>query len=321
MRNPIRLNAFAWLLPALLATLALRADEDPFPTGKRVLFFTKSADFEHTVIKDAAKSAAPRLGEPIPGLAFQVVRALGEKNRIEFVCSKDGSLFSASYLAQFDAFLFFTTGDLTKAGHDGAPPMTPAGKAALLAAVAGGKGFIGVHSASDTFHSPGNLAAGPSRFQDDGDRADDYIKMIGGEFIQHGRQQPSHLIVADPKFPGASAVPTDARLLEEWYSLKNFSPDLHVVLVQETAGMAGPEYARPNYPSTWARMHGRGRVFYTNLGHRDDVWQGALFQSVLMGGVNWALGRVDADLTPNLGLVAPGAQVLPPYVPPPPQRN
>jgi hypothetical protein len=321
MRSPLRLHPLAWLLPALLATLALRADGGAFPTGKRVLFFTKSADFEHTVIKDPAQTPAPKPGGPVPGLAFQVVRALGEKNRIEFVCSKDGSLFSASYLAQFDAFLFFTTGDLTQAGRDGNPPMTPAGKAALLAAVAGGKGFVGIHSASDTFHSPGNLAAGPSRFQDDGDRADDYIKMIGGEFIQHGPQQPSHLIVADPKFPGAADVPADVRLLEEWYSLKNFSSDLHVVLVQETAGMVGSEYARPNYPSTWARMHGRGRVFYTNLGHRDDVWQGALFQSVLMGGINWALGRVDADLKPNLALVAPGAPVLPPYVPPPSLRN
>ncbi len=299
----------------------MRAEEPPFPTSKRVLFFTKSADFEHTVIKDPSRSAAPKPGEAIPGLAFQVVRRLGEKNNIEFVCSKDGSLFTAPYLAQFDAFMFFTTGDLTQAGRDGNPPMTPAGKAALLAAVAGGKGFVGIHSASDTFHSPGNAAAGPARFQDDGERADDYIKMLGGEFIQHGRQQPSHLIVADPKFPGAAAVPPDVRVLEEWYSLKNFSPDLHVVLVQETAGMAGSEYARPNYPSTWARMHGRGRVFYTNLGHRDDVWQGALFQSVLMGGLNWALGRVDADLTPNLGQAAPGAEVLPAYVAPAPRRN
>jgi type 1 glutamine amidotransferase len=156
------------------------------------------------------------------------------------------------------------------------------------------------------------------RYHNDGEAADPYIKMIGGEFIIHGSQQPSHLIVADPAFPGVAAVAPDSRFKEEWYSLKNFAPDLHVVLVQDTSGMVGNPYARPNYPSTWARMYGKGRVFYTNMGHRDDVWNSALFQSVLTGGVNWALGRVDADVSPNLSTVAPGANTLPP---PEPQKH
>lgn len=306
----------AWLIPGLLLSLAARADDAPVPAMRKILFFSKSAGFEHTVIKDPAKSPPPKPGRPIPGLAFQVLRDLGAKHNIEFVFSKDGSLFSADYLAHFDAFFFYTTGDLTQAGVDGNPPMTPAGKAALLAAIAGGKGFIGTHSASDTFHSPGNEEQGPARFQHDGDRADDFIKMIGGEFIQHGAQQVSQLIVADPKFPGASAVPANLALFEEWYSLKDFAPDLHVILVQGTAGMKGIEYARPNYPSTWARMQGKGRVFYTNLGHRDDVWQSPIFQALLMGGIDWALGRVEADVAPNLAQAAPGANTLPKYVAP-----
>jgi type 1 glutamine amidotransferase len=80
--------------------------------------------------------------------------------------------------------------------------------------------------------------------------------------------------------------------------------------------MNGIDYARPNYPSTWIHMYGKGRVFYTNLGHRDDVWTGALFQSVLTGGINWAVGRADADLTPNLKEVAPDAGMLPVRPPP-----
>jgi type 1 glutamine amidotransferase len=60
-------------------------------------------------------------------------------------------------------------------------------------------------------------------------------------------------------------------------------------------------------------MHGKGRVFYTNMGHRDDMWRSAMFQSVLTGGINWALGRVDADVSPNIDKVTPQADVLPAY--------
>ncbi|SDR68694.1 ThuA domain-containing protein [Opitutus sp. GAS368] len=300
----------------ILAALALSASAaDTTPARKRVLVFSKSSGFEHEAIKSVLKDGRP-------GYAFPVLDELGRKNNIEFIFSKDGWRFTPEYLAQFDAFLFYTTGDLTVPKSDprgdGLPPMTPAGKAALLAAVAGGKGFLGVHSATDTFHSAGRNDHVPERFLDDGAAADDFVKMLGGEFIRHGKQQVSKLTVADPKFPGMAAVPAGYAPLEEWYSLKNFAPDLHVLLVQETAGMTGDEYQRPPYPSTWVRMHGKGRVFYTNLGHREDIWTGPVFQAVLTGALNWALGRVDADVTPNLATAAPGANRLPVYVPPAP---
>jgi type 1 glutamine amidotransferase len=313
--NPRILTVALALIAALpAAARAERADAQQAP--KRVLFFTKSAGYEHSVIRDPSLPFKPSPGSEVPGLAFQVLRALGARENIDFVFSKDGSLFSPAYLAQFDAYFFFTTGDLTKVGNDGNPAMSPEGKEALLQAVAGGKGFIGTHSATDTFHSAGVAGQGDGRYRNDGESADPYVKMIGGEFVIHGSQQPSHLIVADPAFPGASAVGPDSRFKEEWYSLKNFAPDMHVILVQDTAGMVGNPYARPSYPSTWARMYGRGRVFYTNMGHRDDVWNSALFQSVVAGGLNWTLGRVDADVSPNLNAAAPGANTLPPPEPP-----
>jgi len=159
------------------------------------------------------------------------------------------------------------------------------------------------------------------RWLDDGENADPYIKMLGGEFIIHGSQQASRLIVADPKFPGIAGVPEDNRMTEEWYSLKDFAKNMHVLLMQDTSGMTGAPYARPSYPSTWARIYGKGRVFYTNMGHRDDMWQSALFQSVLTGGISWAVGRVDADVTPNIDQVAPQANTLPLRPPPAPDAK
>jgi len=61
-----------------------------------------------------------------------------------------------------------------------------------------------------------------------------------------------------------------------------------VILVQETHGMKGQLYRRPPFPATWARMQGKGRVFYTSMGH-DEIWTKPTFRQVLMGGMAWAL--------------------------------
>ena len=301
MKSPVRLLFAVGVILTAFPIGLIAAD--PALSQKKVLVFTKSSGFEHDAIKTD--------GQPGHGYAFRILAAIGQKQRIDFVYSKDGSLITPEYLAQFDAFFFYTTGDLTKPKSDprgdGLPPMTPAGKAALLAAIAGGKGFIGTHSTSDTFHSFGRNDHVVERFENDGDNADDFVKMLGGKFIRHGAQQKSHLIVADAKFPGVSAVPAGFGPLEEWYSLKNFAPDLHVLLVQDTTGMTGAEYDRAPYPSTWVKMHGKGRVFYTNMGHREDVWDNPVFQSVLIGGLNWAVHNMDADVTPNIEQVAPKA--------------
>jgi len=71
-------------------------------------------------------------------------------------------------------------------------------------------------------------------------------------------------------------------------------------------------YQRPPFPSTWARLHGKGRLFFTAMGHREDVWTNPAFQQILLGGIAWALGNVDADITPNVRQVTPKADELGP---------
>ncbi len=299
-------------LVALVCTaLAATAPAATTPAPKKVLYFSKMT------VAPASHTVALRVdGQPSP--SERILTELGAMHAIEFTFSKDGRLFSDEYLAQFDAIMFYTLGDLTKLGLDREPPMTLEGKAALLRAIENGTGFVGLHGADNTFLSPGSEVHGPARYKNDGDNRSDFIKMIGGEFIMHNRQQPARMILTSPDFPGAPSG--DFTLHEEWYSHRNFAPDLHVILVQDTKGMEGNLYERPNYPSTWARVHGQGRVFYTSMGHREDVWTNPLFQDLLMGGLNWALKRVDADLTPNLKEVTPEAHVLPPYVPPAPAK-
>jgi type 1 glutamine amidotransferase len=277
----------------------------PFPLGgtaradspkRKILMFTRSQGFEHSVVKRGKN------GEP--SLAERTVTDLGKKHNFEVHCTKDGREFLPELLGQYDAFLFETTGDLTKEGGDKQPPMPPEGKKALLKAIADGKGFVGCHCASDTFHSPGNRGK-----NQEGDELDPYIVMLGGEFIVHGAQQKAGMHVVDAKFPGAQHL-KDFNLLEEWYALKNFAPDLHVILVQETRDMKGDMYQRPPFPATWARRHQKGRVFYTSMGHREDVWENPLFQELLVGGLSWATANVKADVPPNMKTATPGAYEL-----------
>ncbi len=124
--------------------------------------------------------------------------------------------------------------------------------------------------------------------------------MLGGEFVTHDRPQQAALEVVGPDFPGIGALGGSLAMYEEWYALKNFAPDLHVILVQQTADMIGGCYRRPPFPVTWARMHGKGRVFYTSLGHCEHTWTHSGFQQIALAGLAWVLGRVDADVTPNI---------------------
>lgn len=272
-------------------------------TKRRVLMFTKSSGFEHPGVK--------RVNGQM-GYAERTLVELGKSHGFDVDVTKDGGVFTPANLAQYDAFFFYTTGDLTQPGTDKNPPMTPEGKAAFLEAIKNGKGFIGSHSATDTFHTQPDPPDRSNRYLYQGEKTDPYVKMIGAEFIRHGKQQKARMTVADPKFPGLNAAGDGFEMLEEWYSLKEFAKDLHVLLVQETAGMEGSDYQRGAYPATWARRHGQGRVFYTSMGHREDVWTDPRFQSILLGGISWAVGNVKADVTPNLETAAPRYADLPP---------
>ena len=262
----------------------------PRSATPKVLFFTKSSGYQHSVItrKDGQLSHAEKL-----------LTMLGQHGGFEVVASKDGTMFDPDKIGQFDAFVFETTGILTEKGdHNDGPPMSADGKKAFLDAIAGGKGFVGMHCATDTFHSPPN-------------EIDPYIKMIGGEFIVHGKQQVANLYVCDPAFPGAKAYPVEYKINDEWYAQKNLADDLHVVIAHRTKGMEGPMYQRPDFPQTWARMHDKGRVFYTSMGHREDVWENPLYHGLVTGAIQWALKKVDANVEPNIKEVTPEYNKIP----------
>jgi|SRR5579864_658416 len=292
---------------ATLAGAAVACPANVLASGKKsVLVFTKSSGWEHDVVK---------VRDGRPSTVDQAVESLGKEHGFNVTTSKDGRVFDSPDFRNYAAVLFFTTGDLTTAGTDKNPPMSPQGKQALLDAIHAGLGFVGVHAASDTFHTKPDPEDNSNRYIAHGEKSDPYIRMLGGEFITHGsnpRLQDTNLIVNDSQFPGLEEVSSPVRFNDEWYSLKDFRTDLHVLLTLDTKGMIGEPYQRPPYPMTWARMEGRGRVFFTAIGDRPENWSSPFFLNLLAGGIRWSIGDAQASLTHNLIPAAPGYAVIPP---------
>jgi len=258
---------------------------------KRILYFTRSVGFEHSPVK--------RQGSEL-SYSEKLLTEWGRDAGFDVDCTKDGSVFDGD-LGKYDAIASYSCGDLTKPDGYNNPPVSPAGRQRLLDAIAAGMPFVGLHSA---IYFP------MVRPADQAGQKDPYVAMIGAEFVAHGRQQEAAVRVTSPKFPGAQAMGESSKFLEEWYAMKTFAEDLHVILVQETKGMVDACYQRPPFPATWAKMHGKGRVFYSSFGHREDIFADPKVKSLLLGGIAWALGNVDADIQPNIRQVAPQAEQL-----------
>ena len=242
---------------AIACTISFSKADDP----KRKLFFlTHSAGYEHSTVKRGNSNQLSH--------TEKVMTNLCHKSNIDVMCTKDCSLITAKNLKDYDAVFFYTTGDL--------PIPDPQD---LLHYVKNGGGMIGSHPATDTFHS---WIQGGKKL---------YIDMIGAEFATHGAQQEARVIVADPKFPAVTHIRgKDFHLLDEWYAFKNISPEIHPVLILDTKGMAGKMYEeRAPYPIAWSRNYGKGRGFYTAMGHREDVWTNPLFQKHVIAGIQWAM--------------------------------
>ena len=281
--------------------------------NKSVLLFTKSSGFEHAVIKTSNGN---------PSIAETAIRGFSSQNKFDLTASKDGRIFDSKEFHEYAAVVFFTTGDLTQEGTDKNPPISPQGKQAFLDAIQNGLGFVGIHAASNTFHTQPDPQDLSNRYIAHGEQSDPYLRMLGGEFIIHGqakdpRLQTANVIINDPKFPGLDGVQSPVSLMEEWYSMKDFAPDLHVICTLDTSTMNGLAYKRAPYPVVWARMNGRGKVFYNAIGDRAENWQNPFHLNLLAGGIRWAIGDASASVSPNLKTVAPGyAEIPPPYPPP-----
>jgi hypothetical protein len=129
--------------------------------------------------------------------------------------------------------------------------------------------------------------------------------MIGGYFDEHpwGTFE-APILVEDPTFPGMSQWPHSFVLKDEIYQIKNYSRDDRRVLMRLDASKLNLDNPRvhrtdKDFAVAWAKMYGKGRVYYTTLGHVEENWDNPQFQKMITEAIQWALGTVNADLTPR----------------------
>lgn len=251
------------LLAGLLFTGAGAFADDPI----QVLFLSKSSGFEHSVIHREK-------GEL--GHAEKIMLELGAKNNMKVVVTKDAGMINADQLKTFDVVMFYTTGDLTKPSKDNGTPMSEDAVAELYDWVKGGGAFCGMHTAADTFHD--NEA---------------YRKLSGGVFKTHGKQEVAKLTVAK-EHPITAHLGDSITLMDEWYIFRDVTDTYTPLLMIETKGMEQDLYNSIDpYPITWIEEVGKGRIFNTALGHREDVWTNPDFQKLLVNGIQWAAKKLD----------------------------
>ena len=267
---------------------------------RRVLYFDRSNSYVHPPTETQDD------GTTICGNAL---KELGKELNFEVVCTKDSSIFDSD-LSQFDAIFFYTCGTLDEDGGASPKGMSPQGVANFYNAIRNGVGLIGVHSATDTWKTPGE----PNENQPIEDRTE-YTRLIGGQFLMHGSQQESTLKVVEPaQLPFMKSKAPEFKYFDEWYCQKNLNPDMHVLLIMDTTEMnkdgGNGCYNRPPQPAVWARMEGKGRVAYSALGHNNSSWWDETNKGVISDLFRFVLGDIDIDLTPNMEKVTPGADIL-----------
>ena len=239
--------------------LSCRESENPTepspPTAtKRIIVVTHTTGFRHPSIA-TAETVLGRLAAE-NRIAVEFCRTQADVDR----------LLNPTSLSSIDGVFFAnTTGNL---GIADLP--------AFLTWIRSGHAFLGSHSASDTYHD-----------------APTYLEMLGAEFDTHGDETTVDISVEDRAHPAGAALDNPFRILDEIYEFRTnprgrvtvlLSLDRHPPDGHATAGQPG------DFPLAWYHTYGSGRVFYTALGHRDDVWNDARFQRHVTGALRWALG-------------------------------
>ncbi len=195
--------------------------------------------------------------------ARRVMANLQTTSEIVTTSTEDLSTISASALRDYDVLFFaLTSGELA---------LTPDQKSAILDFVSGGKGFIGVHSATDTLYE-----------------WPQYGQLVGAYFKEHPWTQRATVVVEDASHPAASGIGDRFSLMEEFYTFReNPRPHVHVLLRLDPASVG----ADGDFPLAWVQSFGDGRVYYNALGHFPETWNDAGFQRQLLGAMRWVARR------------------------------
>ncbi|MCM2316708.1 MAG: ThuA domain-containing protein [Thermoanaerobaculia bacterium] len=231
----------------MIALFALFAQElSGETTGILVVTVTKG--FRHDSIP-AAETALGELAES-GGIRVDFARTDAEL----------GSMMAAEHLRRYGLVIFAnTSGELPLPDRD-----------AFLAWVRDGGAFLGVHSASDTFHG-----------------WPEYVRMLGGEFLTHGPMTTVRCDVDEPGHPAVGHLHPSFVVFEEIYEFRRLdhagNHDLLHLDLHPQSGAPG------RFPLAWWKRYGEGRILYTAFGHREETWRSVWFRAHLTGAIRFLL--------------------------------
>lgn len=238
------------------------------PQKKHLLVIGEEKGYRHEAVSHAM-ATIERLGKE-SGIWDTTIRTDTE------ILTKKKLEYNAKNLNDFDAVLFFTGGSLE---------MDAQQKSDFLSFIHDdGKGFIGIHSATITFTD-----------------WPEYGELIGGYFDEHPWGTfDAPILVEDPAFPGMKQWPHEFVLRDEIYQMRNYSRDkLRVLMRLDTSklDLKNPRVHRKDgdFAVTWVKNYGKGRVYYTTLGHVEENWDKPDFQKMILEAVKWAMGLTQAD--------------------------
>lgn len=228
---------------------------------KRILYLTHSAGFRH---------------DSLP-VSQQALREIASKTGVlEIVATEE--LSSLSDLSSYSAVFFFTSGELA---------LTAAQKENLLSFVRNGGGFGGAHSATDTLYT-----------------WPEYGELIGGRFDGHPWAQEVRVDIEDPDHPATRHLSPSFSIVDEIYQFRDFDRSkARVLMTLDTISvdMRAPGINRSDndFALAWTRLYGRGRVFYTALGHFDETWTDPRFRQMIENALLWITGQIEGDAEPR----------------------
>jgi type 1 glutamine amidotransferase len=189
------------------------------------------------------------------------VAALRAQHRYAVDVTDDASAFTAGNLSRYAAVVFLlTTGDV----------LDSAQQRAFEGYIDRGGGYAGFHSATDTEYE------WPF-----------YGRLVGAYFAQHPAVQPATVVVA-PAFARAARLPLQWTRNDEWYDFRtNPRPHVHVLAtVDESTYQGGTMGA--DHPLVWCHRHGRGRAWYSEMGHTQEAWADPAFRRHVLAGLRFA---------------------------------
>jgi hypothetical protein len=222
-----------------------------------------SAGFQHEVVR----RATPTRLSPAEQTVADLGSTSGAFETSHLYTREDLARVTGDSFRGFDAVLFFTTGSL---------PLAAEARAGLLERIRSGGGFVGVHSATDTWYE-----------------AAEYGALVGGVFDGHPWHERVRVRVEDRDHPATRHLGAGFAIGDEIYQFRDWSrARVHVLLSLDPASvdLTRGRRADGDYALAWTRRHGAGRVFYTALGHGPDVWSDPRFREHLLGGIRWAMG-------------------------------